>query len=67
MGKDKTTKNSEKHTQKIGSALSEGTERATGGELHQTAGGEHPALTTNQGVDGDGTGLFNPSVAQSRM
>ena len=50
MGKDKTTKNSEKHTQKKGSALSEGTERATGGELHQTAGGEHPALTTNQGV-----------------
>ncbi len=23
---------------------------ATGGELHQTAGGEHPTLTTNQGV-----------------
>lgn len=24
--------------------------RAPGGELHQIAGGEHPALTTNQGV-----------------
>ena len=23
---------------------------AAGGELHQIAGGEHPALTTNQGV-----------------
>ncbi|KJS00942.1 MAG: catalase [Desulfobulbaceae bacterium BRH_c16a] len=51
MGKDKTTKNSEKQTQKKHSALSEGAERAAaGGELHQTAGGEHPALTTNQGV-----------------
>lgn len=28
----------------------EGLRVATGGELHQVAGGEHPALTTNQGI-----------------
>jgi len=32
-------------------AVPEGdSQRAKGGELHQIAGGEHPALTTNQGV-----------------
>jgi catalase len=42
MSKEKTTVNSDKRTQEKGSAA--------GGELHQIAGGEHPALTTNQGV-----------------
>jgi catalase len=50
MGKEKTTGNSEKRTQKKGSAPSEDALLAAGGELHQIAGGEHPALTTNQGV-----------------
>ncbi len=42
MSKENRTDNSKKQTQKKGAA--------PGGELHQTAGGEHPALTTNQGV-----------------
>jgi catalase len=32
------------------SPLSDTHALAAGGELHQIAGGEHPALTTNQGV-----------------
>ncbi|SMP73661.1 catalase [Desulfonatronum zhilinae] len=42
MSKGKATGSSEKRTQDNGSAPS--------GELHQIAGGDHPALTTNQGV-----------------
>ncbi len=42
MSKDKRADTSKKRPQKTGSAA--------GGELHQTAGGEHPELTTNQGV-----------------
>jgi catalase len=41
MSKEKTTDNSKKNIQE---------KAAVGGELHQVAGGEHPALTTNQGV-----------------
>jgi len=33
-----------------GKTSAEDVRMAAGGELHQTAGGEHPALTTNQGV-----------------
>jgi len=33
---------------------------ADGGELHQIGGGEHPALTTNQGVRTSD----NPKLAQ---
>jgi catalase len=44
MSKKKTHSNSE------GPAPSRDSQLAAGGELHQIAGGEHPALTTNQGV-----------------
>ena len=50
MGNTKTTSNSGKDKQEKGSALNADTQVAAGGELHQIAGGEHPALTTNQGV-----------------
>lgn len=50
MSKRKTTSNSGKRKQGKGSTPNRDTLRATGGELHQSAGGEHPALTTNQGV-----------------
>ena len=50
MGKEKTPTNSGKVNQKKGPAPYGGSQRAAGGELHQTAGGEHPALTTNQGL-----------------
>ncbi|HEY8856494.1 MAG TPA: catalase, partial [Rugosibacter sp.] len=50
MSKEKTTSKSEKRKQ--GSAQNaNNTNSAVGGELHQIAGGEHPALTTNQGVE----------------
>lgn len=39
-----------KRQQRKGSASSKNAPPATGGELHQVAGGKHPALTTNQGV-----------------
>jgi catalase len=44
MSKKKTFSNSE------GSAPNGDSQTAAAGELHQIAGGEHPALTTNQGV-----------------
>jgi len=50
MSKEKTTSNSGKRKQEKGSAPNEDSQLAAGGELHQIAGGEHPALTTNQGV-----------------
>src|SRR5450631_614268 len=50
MNNEKTTSNPSKHTQKAGSAPSGVLQRSVGGELHQSAGGEHPALTTNQGL-----------------
>jgi len=50
MSKQKSTSYFGKHKQEKDSVLSEDTQRASGGELHQIAGGEHPALTTNQGV-----------------
>src|SRR5512141_1372476 len=50
MSKKKTTSNSRKRKQEKGSAPNGHSQLAAGGELHQLAGGEHPAFTTNQGV-----------------
>ena len=50
MNKEKTTRITRRRMQRKGSAPNEGLQRAAGGELHQFAVGEHPALTTNQGV-----------------
>ncbi len=50
MSKDKSTGNFEQRNQKK-TPHSAGDEKlGNGGELHQIASGEHPALTTNQGV-----------------
>jgi catalase len=45
-----TTSTSGKRKQKKGSAPTGDSQPAAGGELHQIAAGEHPALTTNQGL-----------------
>jgi catalase len=50
MSKQKKVNNSKRNKQKSVSVSNRGSKRADGGELHQIAGGEHPALTTNQGV-----------------
>ena len=50
MSKYKTTTNSGKRQQAKASVSNKDPQRAAGGELHQIAGGEHSALTTNQGV-----------------
>jgi catalase len=51
MSKDKIKSNLGKGKQEKGSASKEdAVEVAAGGELHQIAAGEHPVLTTNQGV-----------------
>jgi catalase len=50
MSKKKTTSDSGKRKQEKGSTPNGDSQLATGGELHQIAGGEHPELTTNQGV-----------------
>jgi len=42
--------NSEKSKHKKGLLSNEDSQLGAGGELHQIAGGEHPMLTTNQGV-----------------
>ena len=44
------TMNSGKPNQEKGIDPNENSQLAAGGELHQIAGGEHPALTTNQGI-----------------
>jgi len=49
MRKDMTT-NSRNQNQKKDSNPNEDSLVAAGGELHQIAGGKHPALTTNQGL-----------------
>jgi len=46
----KTTSNSGKRKRGKGKAPEGDSQWAAGGELHQSAGGKHPALTTNQGV-----------------
>ena len=50
MSKKRMTNNSGKRKQNKGSAPNKASQLAAGGELHQIAGGEHSALTTNQGV-----------------
>ena len=50
MKSNETKSNYENRKQEEGSPVYEDAELAAGGELHQRAGGEHPALTTNQGV-----------------
>ena len=50
MSKAKTTSNSGKRKQEKSMAKYADSQLAASGELHQIAGGEHPALTTNQGV-----------------
>lgn len=50
MSKNKVTSSVGTRKQKRGMATSGGSRKAAGGELHQSAGGEHAVLTTNQGV-----------------
>ena len=50
MNKNKTTIDSGKRKLPKGSPSNGNSQSAAGGELHQVAGGGHPALTTNQGV-----------------
>jgi len=50
MDNKNTSSNSGEHNQAKGPAPSGDTQLGSGGELHQVAGGEHPTLTTNQGV-----------------
>src|ERR1035437_3235828 len=50
MSKQKTTRHAENHKQKKDSSARADSQPAAGGEMHQKAGGEHPALTTNQGL-----------------
>jgi len=50
MGKNNTANKSGKIKMQASIAPNGDTQMAGGGELHQIAGGEHPALTTNQGV-----------------
>ena len=49
MAMKKTSSDSRPRKEEKGTAPG-GSQRPAGGELHQVAGGEHPALTTNQGV-----------------
>ena len=50
MGKERVASASGKRKQAKGPVLNGESQVTAGGELHQIAGGEHPALTTNQGV-----------------
>jgi catalase len=50
MNKNTTTTNPGKRKPRKGSPSNGNSQPAAGGELHQVAGGGHPALTTNQGV-----------------
>lgn len=50
MSKQKKTSYFGKGKQENETVLNEDTQRPGGGELHQIAGGDHPVLTTNQGV-----------------
>jgi catalase len=47
---EKTANNSGSRKQEKGRSPQSDSQRAAGGELHQTAGAAHPPLTTNQGV-----------------
>jgi catalase len=64
MNKKDTTSNAGKLTKEKGLASSGDSQVAVGGELHQVAGVQHPALTTNQGVaisDNQNSLRANPS------
>jgi catalase len=50
MNRNKTRRDSAKTNRKTTPASQGDSQSATGGELHQIAGGKHPPLTTNQGV-----------------
>lgn len=50
MSKNNTMNTSEKGKKEKSSNPNGDSQILAGGELHQSAGGEHPALTTNQGV-----------------
>ena len=50
MSNKKTTTNAEKPKPKKVPASNGDSQLVASGELHQIAGGEHPALTTNQGI-----------------
>jgi len=50
MSNKKTIYNAGKRKQQMSSVPNKDSKLASGGELHQIAGGKHPALTTNQGV-----------------
>ena len=50
MSKENKTSNPGKRKRKTATAPNGNPQMAIGGELHQIAGGKHPALTTNQGV-----------------
>jgi catalase len=50
MNKNRATTHSRKHKPQRGSASKGDSQPVAGGEVHQIAGGGHPALTTNQGV-----------------
>ena len=50
MSKEMNSRNSFNHKQEKGSTPNTHSQPTSGGELHQIAGGGHPALTTNQGV-----------------
>ena len=50
MSKQKKTNQSGKRKPEKASADNAGSTVAPGGELHQTVGGAHPVLTTNQGL-----------------
>ncbi|SEP41721.1 catalase [Propionispora vibrioides] len=64
MNKENTMSNSGKLTKEQDSTLQGSLQVAVGGEIHQIAGGEHQALTTNQGValsDNQNSLRANPS------
>ena len=50
MSKEKSQKNPGKRTLEKSAVPKSDTHHAAGGELHQIAGGQHPALTTNEGL-----------------
>src|SRR5664279_1863373 len=50
MSKNETTSGSGRRKREAGPSPHHDPQSAAGGELHQIAGGEHAALTTNQGV-----------------
>jgi len=50
MSKNETTSGSGRRKREAGPSPHQDPQSAAGGELHQIAGGEHAALTTNQGV-----------------